>query len=869
MFVFNNLFNLDAVKILSRYILKEHIGPFIFALVVTLFVLVIDLVPHIVDMIIGKNLDALTVLWVFALNLAWMAALAVPMACLIATLMAFGRLSSDMEVLAMKTSGINVLRMIFPVLVVATILGGGLVWFNNSVLPSANHRARVLMGDIRIMRPTLSIQSNIFINDIPGYFILIGDIDHETSQIKDVLIYDQRYSNIDRTITADRGYLEFLENGQVLSFELEDGEIYESNENDPQRYKRILFKKQVFNIRDVDRELRQTSSSHKGDREMSTSEMLAETKTIRENMQRFKDENQKLLLSYQDPNNLLRDGVPPRKEDKFEDSGPMKVSYVITALTNMRNTRNLMNNNFRKIRQLKKSIDVYLLEVHKKFSIPAACIVFVLIGAPLGMLSRRGGMGTAIGISVGLFMVYWAFLIGGEELSDRAIISPLVAMWSPNILIGGIGLLLLYQLVSERSLLQPITGFHNTKLGVRISNWFEKIGKLLKGEMIKRAPGHKSKALWRKHIRTIKIVDSYLLGKFIKAIILSLIIFVIVMHLIHLIEHLDTYIDKHASIIDVIKFYLYYTPFIIVLTIPVATLLGAIFTIGLMARRNELLAIKASGISLWRVALPLMVAGLVISITVFVASEKILPYTNQEKSELRYAKIEKNPNYNEEYYTNFHRRGDYGRIFNFRLYNPNQLIGKNIQIQTYNDNRLMESIDAAELDWKDTVWVAYDGTRTIFSSADQPQKHDSIIQFDTLRLAYLTEKPERFTRRKIDPRDFGYDQSIKSLKEEIANREKNGISSTPERVYLMFKYSLPMTSFIIVLIAVPLAADPRRSSPAIGFAFAIGISFTYMILFEVFRTLGTSGRLSPPLSAWSINAIFFLIGIFMMIKARK
>jgi lipopolysaccharide export system permease protein len=869
LFGFNNLFNLNAVKILSRYILKEHIGPFIFALVVTLFVLIIDLVPNIVDLIIGKNLDALTVLWVFVLNLAWMAALAVPMACLIATLMAFGRLSSDMEVLAMKTSGINVLRMIFPILLAATILGAGLVWFNNDVLPSANHKARVLMGDIRIMRPTLSIQSNIFINDIPGYFILIGDIDHETSRIRDVLIYDQRYSNIDRTITADRGYLEFLEGGQVLSFELEDGEIYESNENDPQRYKRILFKRQVFNIRDVDRELRKTSSSHRGDREMSTAEMLAETKTIKENMQRYKDENQKLILSYQDPNKVLKEVAPPRREDKLEDSAPIKVSHVINALTNIRNTRNMLNNNFRKIRQLKKSVDVYLLEVHKKFSIPAACVVFVLIGAPLGMLSRKGGMGTAIGISVGLFMVYWAFLIGGEELSDRAFVSPSVAMWAPNILIGAIGLLLLYQLVTERSLLHPLTGFHNRKIGIIISGWLEKMGKMMKGEMIKRETGHKSKALWRKHIRPIKIIDSYLLGKFIKAIILSLIIFVILMHLVHLIEHLDTYIDKHASILDVIMFYLYYTPFIIVLTIPVAVLLGAIFTVGLMARRNELLAIKASGVSLWRVALPLMIAGLIISISVFVASEKILPYTNQRKSELRYAEIEKNPNYSEEYYTNFHRRGDYGRIFNFKLYNPNQLVGKNIQIQTYNDNRLMESIDAAELAWKDTTWVAYNGTRTIFSSAEQPQKHDSIIPFDTLRLTYLTEKPQRFTRRKIDPRDFGYDQSIPSLKEEIANREKNGIDSTPEKVYVMFKYSLPLTSFIIVLIAVPLAADRRRSSPAIGFAFAIGISFTYMILFEVFRTLGTSGRLSPALSAWSINAIFFLIGIVMMIKARK
>ena len=156
------------MKILSHYILREHFAPFIFALFVTLFVLIIDLVPNIVDLIIGKNLDALTVLYVFVLNLAWMLSLAVPMATLIATLMAFGRLSADFEILAIKSSGINILRLIFPVLFCGLLMAGGLVWFQNEVLPDVNHKARVLMSDIRVMRPTLSIQSNIFINDIPG-----------------------------------------------------------------------------------------------------------------------------------------------------------------------------------------------------------------------------------------------------------------------------------------------------------------------------------------------------------------------------------------------------------------------------------------------------------------------------------------------------------------------------------------------------------------------------------------------------------------------------------------------------------------------------------------------------------------------------
>jgi lipopolysaccharide export system permease protein len=400
-------------------------------------------------------------------------------------------------------------------------------------------------------------------------------------------------------------------------------------------------------------------------------------------------------------------------------------------------------------------------------------------------------------------------------------------------------------------------------------NTVEKALHFFKGEMIDKKHKPRTRSDWIKKIRFIRILDNYLLMKFVRAFVLSLVVFILIMHLVHLIEHLDTYIDRKAGFKSIVMFYVYFTPFIVILTTPVATLLGAIFTVGLMARGNEILAIKASGVSLWRVALPLLIAGLVISILSFVASDKLLPYTNQRKSEIRYGDIENLPDFRSEYYSNFHRRGEQGRIFNFRLYSPQQKMGKDAEIHTYQENRLVELIEAKELSWKDSIWVAYDGTKTIFSDIDKPQTQDSLVSFDTLFLPALTEHPTRFARRQIDPRDFGYDQSISDLKQEIENKRKNGIDPTPERVYLMFKYSLPLTSFIIILIAVPLASDPRRGSPAIGFAFAIGISFAYMVIFEVFRTLGTSGKIPPAFAAWSINVIFFLIGLYMMFRARK
>ena len=427
------------MKILQRYIIKEHLGPFFFALAVIMFVLIMDFVLKIVNLIIGRGLNVYTVLQIFVLNLGWMIALAVPMAVLVATLMAFGRLSEDNEITALKASGISIYKIIAPALTFALVLMLGLTFFNNQILPNTNQKARLLQSEITQKRPTWSLRENVFMNEISGYNILIDQVDSRSSKIRGVKIYDQRDRRLPRTITAKRGEVEFSKDGGTLILHLEDGEVHESDEQDPSRYRKMKFEKQTIYFPNAGNQLVQPSSDYRTDREMSSKMMLEKVKTIEQDMKRQEDKTRGIASDALNSIFPLNPYVVTYSSRNLRDSAETISQLLILN----RETSSQLNNEQYRILANQREKNKYLVEVHKKYSIPVACVVFILIGAPMGIVSRKGGIGAAAGLSLGFFVLYWAFLVGGEELADRLIISPFWAMWSANILTGGLGIYIL------------------------------------------------------------------------------------------------------------------------------------------------------------------------------------------------------------------------------------------------------------------------------------------------------------------------------------------------------------------------------------------------------------------------------------------
>ncbi len=429
--------------IIWRHILYRHGTPFLFSAFVLIFIFLLQFIMQKMDQLAGKGLGAAVIAELIVMNLAWMVVLAVPMAVLVATLMAFGNLSSANEITAMRASGVSLYRMIAPVLISSVVLCYLLILFNNHVLPDTNHRAKILLTDIYRKKPTFSLVPGLFSQEIRGYSILVRRTFEQSNDLEGVTIFDYTNNAATTTVTAARGTISFSPDYQKLIMDLYDGEIHEINNRDLSRYRKIRFQKHriAMDAEGFEFQRSQESAFSRGDRELSAQAMTA----IVDSLRSLQNESRARIAQVirQDLEGIFGGSKPPSVVPQ-PGADP-----TFAALTRTAVLKNVIDGEYTRMEYYGRQIREYSVEIHKKYSIPFACVVFVLIGAPLGIIARRGTFGVAASLSLGFFLLYWACLIGGEKLADRALIQPWFGMWSANIIIGLLGLYLTFRTARE------------------------------------------------------------------------------------------------------------------------------------------------------------------------------------------------------------------------------------------------------------------------------------------------------------------------------------------------------------------------------------------------------------------------------------
>jgi lipopolysaccharide export system permease protein len=445
------------MAILTRYLIRCHVGPFLFSLTLITGLLFLNTIAQRLDQFVGKGLPW-TVLAEFALlALPHTVALTLPMSVLVAVLYAFSDLTAENEITAMAGGGVNPVRILVPLVGIGVILAGGMFLFNDRVLPEANHRLKNLLVDIGRKSPTFQLRDQV-VNEIGAntargrrvYFLQAVHIDAATSTMEDIVIYDVSDPAARRTTYAERGTMAFSPDQTDLYLTLYDGTVFEVPSNRVGGFQRANFREQFLPIRGIANVLeRGSGAEYRSDREMSTDMLAAEAETFVQTRARLLAQARresvdavKKALGWELRGDTL--APPPPGPDSDAEVAPADLGDPLDMAPDDM-TRGVVlttRSNAEEAERLRLQAIKYRVEIHKKYAIAFACIVFVLIGAPLALRFPRGGVGMVITVSVAVFSLFWVSLIGGESLADNGLIGPGLSMWLANLVLLPVGGLL-------------------------------------------------------------------------------------------------------------------------------------------------------------------------------------------------------------------------------------------------------------------------------------------------------------------------------------------------------------------------------------------------------------------------------------------
>lgn len=359
----------------------------------------------------------------------------------------------------------------------------------------------------------------------------------------------------------------------------------------------------------------------------------------------------------------------------------------------------------------------------------------------------------------------------------------------------------------------------------------------------------------------MKLLDLYLLRRFVIILLFALVAFVLIVVVVELIGEIGNFLDRDVPFAVMVKYYLFYIPFLLVLALPIAMLLASLFSIGQMARYNELTAIKSVGISLYRVLAPLLILGLLMSLFAFFFGETVVPKTNRLKTAIHEQYLDPSSTRIASKVTNIFMRDQLNRLIFIGHYNSKEKVCHKVSILKKSDTRFRERHDAQTMQWQDSTWVLLNGYRRTFS--EQGVEH--AVAFDSLREGSIDFSPEQLAESQTAPEDMSY-RELKRFTQEVI---RNGGDPASWRVDLNLKISVPFANLVMVLFGASLASNKKRSGVIVGIIISLIICFLYYGFVKFFQTLGYNSVLAPVVSAWLANLIFLVLGIALLIATRK
>jgi len=359
----------------------------------------------------------------------------------------------------------------------------------------------------------------------------------------------------------------------------------------------------------------------------------------------------------------------------------------------------------------------------------------------------------------------------------------------------------------------------------------------------------------------LKILDRYLLRHFFSALVTVIIAIGLTIVVINMVEELRAFIDHNVSLSQILEYYLYFAGWVLKSFLPMFVLLAVMFSVSMLARKQELLAMKASGRSLYRLTLPFILVTTLIAGGHFYYNEYIYPDANKKKLEIKKYTIEKRSRTTQTQVRNIRRQINKDCIYTIFQFDVERQSGSDFRLYKTGEDKYEEVIFASKVIYQQYLWMAIDGVKRTFTSGSQ----SDFLEFDSLIIPAISDKPKDLAKRLGEPGDMGIDE----LRYYISLMKRTGGPYTRELVDLEVKYAFPISSIIVVLISIPFASHYRKGGVAVSFAVGTLLALTYFVLFRTLQSAGYNGKIPVEVAAWGVNGLFLLAGMILMIRAPK
>jgi len=444
-----------VIKKLDNLILKAFVGPFIATFFITLFVLVLQFFWLYIDDVVGKGLDLLIIARLMLYVAATVVPLALPLAVLLSSIMTFGNLGETFELVAIKSAGIPLLRFMRPLMVTSLFICGIAFLFNNYIIPVANLKLNTLKYDIIVAKPAFDIKEGVFYDKIDGYIIKIGKKEKDGSHIQNIVIYEKTFGLQDNVTIADSGEMKISPDKRFLEFYLRNG--WRNSEKGDRasantEYTRMGFKdyKKVFDLSSFKLQKTEDSVFKDNFRMLSVRQLDKAVDTLQKMLTVLTPKNKRDLTPYLQFSRYLdsnwktggRDSVKKVKafKDIVPDSAQRLAAERSTGQVN--SAKSVTDINVTEHTNKQKDINVHLIEWHRKFTMSIACLVLFMIGAPLGSIIRKGGIGMPLILAVIFFVVFFLLNNFGEKFAKQDVMSPFAGMWLATFILVPVGIFL-------------------------------------------------------------------------------------------------------------------------------------------------------------------------------------------------------------------------------------------------------------------------------------------------------------------------------------------------------------------------------------------------------------------------------------------